>query len=188
MRMPRLSLTTRIFLSSAGIVLLVLAITLVVAQYSAQQAANKSITRGLSTAQARVEDLLKSDRGALAARLGAFASSPDFRARFDDKDFDPFDYTQTAAQESGSRWVQLVSREGVRRAKSDDPTARPDTLTASPLVTSALDGQIAEGFGVTGDSTLIEVVAVPVKGAGDRIIGALMAAAYVRSEERRVGK
>ena len=185
MPMPRLSLTTRIFLSSAGIVLLVLAITLVVAQYSAQQAANKSITRGLSTAQARVEDLLKSDRAALAARLRSFASSPEQRANIDSKDFDPLDYTQTAAEEVGARWVQFISREGIRRAKSDEPSAPPDDLTDTPLVTRALDGGVGEGFGVTGDSTLIELVAVPVEGAGNRLIGVLMAASAISDSTAR---
>ena len=45
--MQRLSLTTRIFLSSAGTVILILAVALVVAQRSALQAANASIARQL---------------------------------------------------------------------------------------------------------------------------------------------
>ena len=39
MQLPRLSLTTRIFLSSAGIVVLIMAITLAVTQRSAMHAA-----------------------------------------------------------------------------------------------------------------------------------------------------
>jgi serine/threonine-protein kinase len=55
-------------------------------------------------------------------------------------------------------------------------------------VRQALAGDAAEGFGIAGDSTLIQVVAQPIEGAGGRIIGALMAAKSVTdSLARAVG-
>ncbi len=183
--MPRLSLTARIFLSSAGIVLLVLVITLAVTQRSAQQAAERSIARGLRTTQERVGELLGAERAGLAGRLRAYAASPEFRSSIGTNDLD---FTQTVAEETGALWVQLISREGVRVAKSDDQSAPPDTLTGSKLVRTALDGGVGEGFGVAGDSSLIEVVSVPIEGAGGRNLGALMAAKYVSdSIARAVG-
>jgi len=185
MAIPRLSLTARIFLSSAGIVILVLAITLAVTQRSAQRAAELSIARGLQTTQDRVQELLNSERDVLAGRLRAYAASPEFRSSIGTNDLD---FTQTIAQETGALWVQLISREGVRVAKSDDPSASQDTLTGSQLVRTALDGGVGEGFGVAGDSSLIEVVAVQVLGAGGRSLGALMAAKHVSdSIARAVG-
>jgi HAMP domain-containing protein/predicted Ser/Thr protein kinase len=178
MKVPRLSLTTRIFLSSAGIVVLVMAITLVLTERSAQQAAQTSITRGLDATQQTVRELVGSERTRLAGRLQVYADNSVYRGRLDAKDPDYLDYTQVAADQSGARWVQLISREGVRLAKSDDPGARPDTLLGSPLIRHALDGEASDGFGVSGDSVLIQTVAVPIT-AGSRIIGALMAAKNV---------
>ena len=174
MRRPRLSLTTRIFLASAGIVIVVLAITLAVTQSSAQRAARISIARQLNETVKRVEELVNSDRAQLAGRLQAYTESPEFRASFEQQK-EYLDYAQVAAEQTGAAWVQVVSREGVRLAKSDDPSAAPDTLLGSPLIRKALDGEVSQGFGVAGDSNLIQTVAVPIGGRDKRIIGALMA-------------
>ncbi|MEK7400855.1 MAG: protein kinase [Gemmatimonadota bacterium] len=179
--MPRLSLTTRIFLSSAGSVILVMAIALALTQQSAERAAIVSITRGLTATKERVLELVTSERAQLGSRARIFAESPEYRSSVESpKDSgDYLDYAQTAAEQIGAQWAQLISREGVRRAKSDAPTAGADTLTGSPLVRSALEGKLGEGFGVSGDSSLIQIVSVPIFGAGGRVIGALMAAKTV---------
>jgi HAMP domain-containing protein/sensor domain CHASE-containing protein/predicted Ser/Thr protein kinase len=187
MKTPRLSLTTRIFLSSAGIVIVVMAITLAVTQRSALRAADASIARGLDATQQRVQELVSSERAQLASRARVFAESPEYRSNIESDTGEFLDYTQTAAEQIGASWVQLVNREGLRLAKSDDPSAGRDVI-GSPLARSALEGTSAEGFGVAGDTALIQVVAVPIPGAGGRIIGALMAAKYVTdSIARAVG-
>ena len=188
MRVPRFGLTTRIFLSSAGTVLVVLGITLALTQMSAQKAAQTSITRQLDAAVERVQELVTSERAQLAGRTRAYADNPLYRANIESRDPEYFDYAVVAAEQTAARWVQLISREGVRLAKSDDPGARPDTLLQSPLIRRALDGEVAQAFGVAGDSSLIEVVAVPIEGGGRRIIGALMATKTVSdSITRAVG-
>src|SRR5438046_2635573 len=191
MQLPRLSLTTRIFLSSAGIVVLIMAITLAVTQRSARRAAARSMTRQLDGTVLRVRELVTSDRAQLASRARVYTESPDFRSGFDNpknESGDFLDLSQTAAEQLGAQWTQFISRDGVRLAKSDDPSATSDTLTGSPLVRAALEQQTAQGFGVAGDTTLIETVAVPILGAGGRLLGALMAARYVTdSVARAVG-
>jgi serine/threonine-protein kinase len=176
--------------SSAAIVTLVMAITLAVTSRSANKAAERSIKKGLDATLARVEELVSSERTRLAGRAGVFVESPDFRSSFESsKDAGNYlDLALTAAEQVGAQWAQLISREGVRLAKSDAPAAAADTLTGSPLVRRALEGQVADGFGVAGDSTLIQIVAVPISGAGGRVIGALMAAKYLTdSLARAVG-
>ena len=184
-----MGLTTRIFLSSAGIVILVMGITLALTQRSAQRAATASLRRALDATQQRVEELVTSDRAQLASRTRVYAQSPEYRSNIEaDNPSDDLDYAQTAAEQIGAQWTQLISRDGVRRAKSDDPTAAKDTLVGSQLVRSALEGRSAQGFGVAGDTALIQIVAEPIEGAGGRIIGALMAARPVTdSVARAVG-
>ena len=189
MQLPRLSLTTRIFVTSASIVILVLAIALALTQRAAESAAQISLAKGLEAAQQSVNDLLVRESSVLASKVRAYADNPVYRASIEAKDAEYLDYTQTAVEQTGARWVQLVSRDGVRLAKSDDPSAPPDTLTGSPLISGALDGKAGAAFGVTGDSLLIQLVAVPIEGAGRRIIGALMAAKLVTdSLARAAGK
>lgn len=173
----RLSLTTRIFLSSAGIVIVVMAITLALTQRSAKRAAEASIMRQLDGTVQRVQELVTSQRAQLGGRLRAYADNNVYRSSIDEKEY--FDYADVAADQSGADWVQLVSREGVRLGKSDDPGAAQDTLLGSPLIRKALDGDVSEGFGVAGDTSLIQTVAVPIGGGDQRIIGALMGVKHV---------
>jgi eukaryotic-like serine/threonine-protein kinase len=173
------SLTARIFLSSAGIVVLVMAATLFLTQRSATAAAETSIGRSLSTSEARVRELLGAERGVLAGRLQSYADSPELRGNLDEDPPQYLDYVETAAQQSGARWVQFIGRDGMRYAKSDDRGAPVVDVTGSPLVTRALDGQVSVGFGIAGDTSLVQYVAVPIRGANNRILGALMAPIYV---------
>ena len=177
--MPRLSLTARIFLSSAGIVIAVMAATLFLTQRSAESAAQKSIARGLGTTQLRTIELLTAERGALAGQLGGYARNPEYRSALEVPEPDYADYLQTAVEETGATWVQFVDRAGVLRARSGVANIPQDTLTGSPLVTTALNGGVGVGFGAPNDSTLMELVSVPVRGVNDRSLGALIAAKFV---------
>src|SRR5215204_3672316 len=154
--MRRLSLAARIALASAGIVLVVLTLALVLARTTARSTAGKNIADRLETTESRVRDLLTSQSSDLSGKLLGHAQSPDVRAKIE-AGADYLDYVETAVEETGADWVQLVSREGIRLAKSDDPSAPRDTLTRSSLVRSALDGKQDQGFGVDDDTLLIEV-------------------------------
>ncbi|MGH7678273.1 MAG: protein kinase domain-containing protein [Gemmatimonadaceae bacterium] len=186
--MKRLSLAARIALASAGIVIVVLALALFVARRQALASAQMNIGDRLDITQERVGELLTANGRELTGRLAGYAESPDVRATID-AGTDYLDRVETAAEQSGADWVQLVSREGVRLAKSDDPSAPPDTLIGSALIRKALDGEQPSAFGVDDDSVLIEVVAVPTSSSNKRVIGAFMAAKQVPdSIARKVGQ
>jgi len=178
---PRLGLTTRIFLASAGIVALVLATALAVTSRSAQKAASASISAGLITTQERVRALVSAEGANLSNRVRGYAESPDYRSRFESPadSGDYLDLAETAAEALEAHWVQVISREGIRLAKSDEPTADRVSLVESPLIRRALDGDDAQAFGVAGDSVITHVVASPIRGGNQRVIGAIMAAKYV---------
>src|SRR5689334_3114483 len=125
--MPRLSLATRIFLASVGILFVVLAAEVLLTRRAAESAAQISLKKGLEAADQRVRALLSVEAGVLASKLKAYAESPEYRANFEaQKEY--LDYTQTAVEQTDALWVQAVGRDGVRLAKSDAPTAPADTL------------------------------------------------------------
>ena len=184
----RSSLAARIVLSSAGIVLLVMGVTLAITERSANIAAERSITRALDVTQKRVQELIGFERGVLSGRLSAYADNAVYRASLEVEEPEFYDYTVVAAEQSGADWVQFIDRDGVRRAKSDVPAAPPVSVIGSRLVQRALDGDAAESFGIAGDSALVQYVAVPVRGVNNRMLGALMGAAYISdSIARAVG-
>ena len=177
MALPRvgLGLTTRIFITSAAIVVVVLGIALALTQRAALSASQISLATGLASAQQSVGDQLERESAVLTGKLRAYADNKVYTSSVESaKEY--LDYAQTAVQQTDAQWVQFISREGVRLAKSDDPSAPPDSnISRSPLVSGALEGKNTSGFGVVGDSVLAQFVAVPVEGAGSRIVGALMA-------------
>src|SRR5688572_16701390 len=142
MASPRIGLAWRIFLASAGIVTLVLIVALAVTSHSAQKAATKSIAERLIIAQERVMSLVSAERSELANRVRVYVESPEASSNLEaPKDSGDFlDYAETAAEVLDAHWVQVVSREGILLAKSDEPTAERVSVVGSPLVRSALDG------------------------------------------------
>ena len=177
----RVGLSTKIFLGSAAVVAGVLAITLVIASNSARRAADDSIQHGLEATRARVQDLLTGQADELAAAASVFLENADNRNRIitpkDSGDF--LDVTQVAVTSTGGSWAQLVDTNGIRLAKSDEPAAEHLDLSQSGIVRDALNGNPARGFGVSSDSLIFVTIAVPVKGAGGRVHGALMVAKYI---------
>ena len=58
-------------------------------------------------------------------------------------------------------------------ARSDDAAAHGNTLGGA-LIGGALEGQATQGFGVADSTSLAQVVAVPIPGAGGSMAGVLM--------------
>ena len=159
-------------------------ITLIIASNPARRAADDSIfsmdskrhAPGCKTCSApdRLDEL--------AAAASVFlASNADNRNRIiTPKDSGEFlDETQVAVTSTGGSWAQLVDTNGIRLAKSDEPAAEHLDLSQSGIVRDALNGNPARGFGVSSDSLIFVTIAVPVKGAGGRVHGALMVAKYI---------
>ena len=177
----KLGLSARIFVGAAAVVTVVLAITLVIASTSARHAADDAINRGLGATRERVGDLLGGQADEMTGRATVFLENALNRGRIiAPKDSgDLLDVTQVAATSTGASWVQLIRADGIRLAKSDEPSAERINLSGSQLVQTALEGSSARGFGVQDDSVLNVTVAVPVPGAGGSILGALMLAKRV---------
>ena len=112
-----------------------------------------------------------------------FANKPDFRAGVSaiqsSKDTagafaTAFDQSIEAATAVGASRAQIIDAEGVLLARSDDASAHGNTLGGA-LIGGALEGHATQGFGVADSTSLAQVVAVPIPGAGGSMAGVLMA-------------
>ncbi len=177
------SLTLKIFLGTALLVVMIVAVTLLVAARSARQAADESVNRVLASAREAVNAQLAGRAASLAGAAEVFVTNPQFRSRVEGRLLsDVLDQSVVAADAMAASWVQITDGEGTRLAKSDEPGASDADLSGSPLIQTALgESESHTAFGVSGDTMLVQIAAVPIFGAGDRVVGALMAAQGVDS-------
>ena len=177
------SLTWRIFLGAAGVVAAVLAATLLLGWLSVRRTIWGEVDRSLDRTRQLVVTFLKGDERGLARGAAVFVQNPNFRALMENAaSGDMLDQSLEAASLLGASFVQITDRNGMRLARSDEPTASRVTLAGSPLIAGALQGGTTSGIGVTGDNDLFLAVAVPIPGASpDVVIGVLMAARVIDS-------
>ncbi len=173
--MHRISLTWKIFLGTALVVATVLGATLALTAREATQAADASVDNALKAAREQAATYLSARSRALRGGADVFVQNPNFRALVQEKKLgDVLDQSQEAASQLDADWVQITDADGMRLAKSDDPSASADTLADSPLIRAALEGSTGQAFIVVGDSALAQAVTVPIMGAGS-VVGAVMA-------------
>lgn len=176
------SLTLKIFLGTALVVVAIVAVTLLIAARSAQTAADESVNRVLASARDAVNAQLGGRANSLAGQAEMFALNPQFRALVGERNLSGvLDQAAVAADAMQATWVQITDGEGLRLAKSDEPGAADLDLSGSPLIQTALgDEEARTAFGVSGDTMVVQIAAVPIPGAG-RVVGALMASYGVDS-------
>ena len=173
-----LSLTTRIFASTAAVVAAVLAVTLYFTSRQASSAADSTVNRSLAQATDQIATQLDARRRALQQTAEIFAKDPNFRSLVQSKTklADLLDQSIEAQERIGADWVQIVDESGIRLAKSDEPGATPDTLGGA-LIGGALTGAATMGYGMSPTAGLFQAIAIPVTipaGAQESVIGALM--------------
>src|ERR1043165_8168351 len=142
---PRFGLASRIFLGIAIVAIVVLLVTLTVASTVASNAADAAIRVGLTQTAGRVSDILAQQRDAITRRAQFFAAQSAYKSTIGgaiaaNDTATLLDQAKEAATQSGGRWVQLIGRDGVPRAKSDDPGAPHADLSQTSLVSGALGG------------------------------------------------
>ena len=173
-----LSLSTRIFASTAAVVAAVLGVTLFFTSRQAAATADSTVNRSLVQATDQIATQLDARRRALQQTAEIFAKDPNFRSLVQSKTklADLLDQSIEAQERIGADWVQIVDESGIRLAKSDEPGAAPDTLGGA-LIGGALTGVATVGYGMSPTAGLFQAVAIPVTipaGAQESVIGALM--------------
>lgn len=171
-----LGLASRTFLYTAAIVCAVLAAVVIVASQDGRRAAEEVERRSLEQAADVTAQLLAGRGRSLAGGARVFVQGPYFRAlvaagRHDDI----VDQAFEAADQLGASWVFIIDERGTLLAKSDEPAVRGTPMSNIPLVSRALEGRVTSGYGVSRDSLLFQVVAVPIVVPGAAPVGALVA-------------
>ncbi|MHB1097113.1 MAG: protein kinase domain-containing protein [Gemmatimonadaceae bacterium] len=175
-----LSLTTRIFGSTAAVVAAVLGVTLFFTSRQAARTADATVNRALAQASSQIASQLDARRRELQGQSETFAKDPDFRAlvQSNARPGDLLDQVIEAQERIGADWAQATDAGGVLLAKSDDPSAQPMDLSESALIAGALGGVAAHGFGrEPAPRGLFQATAVPVTvptGDRERVVGTLM--------------
>jgi HAMP domain-containing protein len=177
-----LSLTLKIFLSTALVVVVIVGATLAIAARQAGRAADASVNRVLASAREAVNAQLAGGANGLLQAAGTFAENAGFRSVVEAAvSTDVLDQAEVADSSLSAKWVQIVDRDGIRLAKSDEPGAEPVDMAGSPEIRSALSMSPISGFGVTRDNEVIQLAAVPVVGAGGTAVGAMLVARGIDS-------
>jgi serine/threonine-protein kinase len=174
-------LTWKIFAANAAVILAVLAGVLIMFTLAARGTADAALARGLEQTRRHVATLLDQRERTLEGSALVFAQNPTFRALvLEQSPADLLDQATEAVERTGADWVQITDDQGVRLAKSDEPTAPRVPLAGSALIAGALSGEPSAGFGATNDSLLFQTVAVPII-ATTQVSGVLMATLAIDS-------
>jgi serine/threonine-protein kinase len=174
-------LAWKIFLANAAVILAVLSGVLVMLTFASRGTADAALARGLEQTRRHVATLLDQRERTLEGSALVFAQNPTFRALvLEQSPADLQDQATEAVQRTGADWVQITDHQGVRLAKSDEPTAPRIPLAGSALIASALAGEMSAGFGASNDSLLFQTVAVPIIGT-TQVSGVLMATLAIDS-------
>ena len=182
-----MTLTWKIFLGTAAVVAAVLGGTLFLTNKSANEAADDVVGRGLTAATDQVRALLLAREEQLKRGAEIFVQPKTFLSLVMTKARENMlDQSTEAATRIGADWVQITDENGVRLAKSNDPSAPADTLAGSALIGGALEGRGVGGVGATGDTAIYQAVAVPIAsvnedGSAGPVIGVLMATKAIDS-------
>lgn len=191
--MRRFGLSLKIFLGTAAVVTAVLLVTLIVTSSTSRANAERVIQAGLAETNVRIGEQLFARQVKLQGELGIFAQNRDVMTTItkDTVGSDALDQAQQAAEVTHASWVQIVDAHGFRLAKSDDRAA-PKSEIRSALVTGVLERHKTAGFGVMGDSMVMQIVAVPLLSNlndSGSVVAVLMAAQPITdSLARTIGK
>ena len=131
---------------------------------SARNSADRAIQRGLGETNARIAEQLQARQDGLAGKLGVFAQNSVVVATVlaDTSGNSAFDQAGEAVAASDARWVQFADTNAIVLAKSDDRAAKGRDVSNSPLVLGALQGKTMTGLGVSGDTAIVQLVALPL--------------------------
>ncbi|AHG88975.1 protein kinase [Gemmatirosa kalamazoonensis] len=132
-----------------------------------------------------VAHLLAGRERSLAGGARVFAQGPYFRGLVASQrplHDELLDQAMEAEDLLDASWVFITDARGRLLAKSDEPGAAGTDMGGVALIAGALRGQVMSGFGVSRDSLLFQVIAMPIAVPNGTPVGVLVATNVIGEE------
>ncbi len=183
-RPPRFSLTLKIFLAAALLVLTSVGGAIAISAYRAREIADAKIDEDLKKAGPAWESFQQNRYAGLQRALAVVVNNAGIISMMT-SDVDPataFD-TLKNEQASGTRadFLVAVNPRGQAFLRTDKPLPYSADLSRVPTISGALEGEKTSGIWLSG-GRLYNVVAAPVLEGGTRIVGVIAAAFQINDE------
>jgi serine/threonine-protein kinase len=178
-------LAGRVFVGTALIALLVLVASIVATSATLRRADERATRRRLEQDAEFVAHLLAGRERSLAGSARVFAQSPYFRGLVVSQrplHDDLLDQAIEAEDLLDASWVFITDARGRLLAKSDEQSAAGTDMSGVALIAGALRGQVMSGFGVSRDSLLFQVIAMPIAVPNGAPVGVLVATNIINDE------
>ncbi len=185
---PRFSLSFKIFLAAALLILIAIGGAIAVSTYRARQVADAKIADDLKKSGPAWESFQQNRYGELHRALGVIVSNPGIISLMTKEPLDPVTTIDTLKTEQASSaradFLLAADRKGMVFARTDKPLGYSADLSAVPTIAGALAGEGTQGIWLSG-GRLYHVVAEPVLEGGSRVVGAIGAAFQINDDVAR---
>ena len=179
-----MSVTNKIFLSSALLVVAVLGVTFGVTSLQANRTADAAIHRGLLSTHHAVENFLAARTRTVGVVSAASGQIPQFRQRlFTSRSrAEILDQAQEYQSLIGAAWVLVTDKEGILLARTDYPEEYDRDLSRGALIATGLSGEQAHGAFIddrdSANIRLFVAVATPLRDRPEAAPQGVLVAAF----------
>ena len=170
-------LTLKVFAATAGVVVTVLAVALLLTSIRASQTATAAIDRQLANTGEVARQFIEAENAKLASGAKVAAQNPNFIAAVAGDPSSVLDLATTYQEMLDADYVLLTDAGGVLKARTDRPGASGDTL-GGPLIGQALEGRQVAGYVNQADERLYLAVATPLTDLASGVVQAVLLAAH----------
>ena len=179
-----MSVTNKIFLSSALLVVAVLGVTLGVTSLEANRTADAAIHRGLVSTRHAVENFLAARTRTVGVVSAASGQIPQFRQRlFTSRSrAEILDQAQEYQGLIGAAWVLVTDKDGILLARTDYPEEYDRDLSRGALIATGLSGEQVHGAFIddrdSANIRLFVAVATPLRDRPEAAPQGVLVAAF----------
>src|SRR5712691_1726012 len=182
--MKAVSVTNKIFLSSALLVVAVLGVTFGVTSFQANRTADAAIHRGLLNTRHAVENFLAARTRTVGVVSAASGQIPQFRQRlFTSRSrAEILDQAQEYQGLIGAAWVLVTDKDGILLARTDYPEEYDRDLSRGALIATGLSGEQSHGAFIddrdSANIHLFVAVATPLRDRPEAAPQGVLVAAF----------
>jgi serine/threonine-protein kinase len=185
---PRFSLSLKIFLAAAILILVSVGGAIAISTYRARRVADAKIADDLKKSGPAWESFQQNRYGELQRALGVVVSNPGIISLMTLDPLSPATTIDTLRAEQAANvhadFLLAADRRGFVFARTDKPLGYSADLSGVPTIAGALQSELTQGIWLSG-GRLYNVVAAPVVEGGNRVVGAIAAGFQINDDVAR---